>query len=179
MVARGDRKAAFIISLLRIIYRLYRGTVLIFIVQCAMTIAYCTALVFMRTKHWSLVCTGVLVVWCTGHLCVLVHCALVTARAESKVSEQHHPFFAQCVIFCTLHWSLCNVCCAGVVLCTGGHCKEQVHPSSYLLSNPIRSKATGVIGLLESISDHLENISESFLLFLLTLEFQTSKKAGS
>ena len=154
MVARGDRKAAFIISLLRIIYRLYRGTILIFIVQCA---PWHTAL------HW---CTCTL---CTGHLCALVYlcsCALVPASAESKVSEQHHPFFAQCVIFCTLHWSLCNLLYAGVVLCTGGHCKEQVHPSSYLLSNPIRSKATGVIGLLESISDHLENISESFLLFL-------------
>ena len=66
MVARGDRKAAFIISLLRIIYRLYRGTVLIFIVQCAMTIAYFTALVYMHTVHWSLVCTGLLVLLCTG-----------------------------------------------------------------------------------------------------------------
>ena len=157
MVARGDRKAAFIISLLRIIYRLYRGTVLIFIVQCAMTIAYCTALVFMRTVHWFTCALVTCVYLCSG--------ALVTARAESKVSEQHHPFFAQCVIFCTLHWSLCNLLYAGVVLCTG-HCKEQVHPSSYLLSNPIRSKATGVIGLLESISDHLKNILESFLLFL-------------
>ena len=32
-----------------------------------------------------------------------------------------------------------------------------------LLSNPIRSRATGVIGLLESIWNHLENISDFFL----------------
>ena len=59
-------------------------------------------------------------------------------------------FCAVCIILKKSSKSKVEVPCAPSVLLS-------------LLSNPIRSRATGVIGLLESIWNHLENISDFFL----------------
>ena len=108
--------------------------------------------------HWSLVCT-----------CALVHWSLpaLSPKFPSSTIRSLHSVLS--FAHCTDHCAICYMlvwCCALVTVRSKSKVSRQHHPSSYLLSNPIRSKATGVIGLLESISDHLENISESFLLFL-------------
>ena len=72
-------------------------------------------------------------------------------------------FCAVCIILKKSSKSKVEVPCAPSVLLS-------------LLSNPIRSRATGVIGLLESIWNHLENISDFCLAILAHLRNKNEKK---
>ena len=72
-------------------------------------------------------------------------------------------FCAVCIILKKSSKSKVEVPCAPSVLLS-------------LLSNPIRSRATGVIGLLESIWNHLENISDFFLAIFACLRNKIEKE---
>ena len=139
-----------------------------------MTMAHSTALVYMHTVHWSLVCTGVLVLLCTGHLCVLV--LWCTGHCPRWVQSFRAAPSVLCTVCYLLHTALITVqfviCwCGASPKFPGSTIRPPISCQTQLGAKPQASSVSW--NLSRIISKIFRNL---FSYFCPTSEFQTSSQ---